>query len=405
MLYKVEEYSDIIGSFKPELQKKYNQIKRLSKDFTENNEAARQMDIALCEVIELGEHSKERESFERLRADFEGLFNSLKDSTGNNSNIDTDLVQSMILKELRLRKIGMQQLDKDVLDMLTKTTMIKWEIPNVKTKATKSSVSILPKLVDSLMLGQNLFLIGGAGTGKTTLAEDIAENILGRKYYTINCSQWTSPIEIIGGQTMEGYKEGKLIRAWNEGAMLILDELPKLDPNTAGLLNDALAKSAQAGKKIENAKGDKFDRHKDFCVVATGNIYPNSEDIAYGANNKQDLSLLDRFTGSVWWINENFQLEQELTVYDFIWKAANQIRQAIKDNKWEAQMSLRWMIGARNVFALEEKRRSEKSTIEGLTLKDFLDSYLSTFTEEQRTIIKDKMDYSSFVATYKSEMK
>ena len=32
--------------------------------------------------------------------------------------------------------------------------------------------------------------------------------------------------------------------AWEKGGCLILDELPKLDPNTAGLLNEALAETA-----------------------------------------------------------------------------------------------------------------------------------------------------------------
>jgi cobaltochelatase CobS len=87
--------------------------------------------------------------------------------------------------------------------------------------------------------------MGKAGTGKTYMAKAIAESIMGQPVYVINCSQWTSPIEIRGGQTIKGYEEGLLIKAWANGGILILDELPKLDPNTAGLLNDALAEAAK----------------------------------------------------------------------------------------------------------------------------------------------------------------
>ena len=110
------------------------------------------------------------------------------------------------------------------------------------------------QMVSDLLDGNNIYLMGKAGTGKTYLAEAIAETILGQPKFMINCSQWTSPIEIRGGQTIEGYQEGILVEAWAKGGVLILDELPKLDPNTAGLLNAALAEASKQPKYDENGK-------------------------------------------------------------------------------------------------------------------------------------------------------
>ena len=104
------------------------------------------------------------------------------------------------------------------------------------------------KIVADLLVGNNVYLVGRAGTGKTYMAKAIAECVLRQEVYMINCSQWTTPIEIRGGQTIKGYTEGTLIKAWANGGMLILDELPKLDPNTAGLLNEALAEAADQPK-------------------------------------------------------------------------------------------------------------------------------------------------------------
>ena len=113
----------------------------------------------------------------------------------------------------------------------------------MNNKGFKDETQNLLKIIDGIVLGNNVMLIGCAGTGKTFLAEKVA-SVIGLDVEVINCNQFTSPIEINGGQTIEGYQEGKLIKAWSTGKLLILDELPKLDPNTTGILNEALAKNS-----------------------------------------------------------------------------------------------------------------------------------------------------------------
>lgn len=130
------------------------------------------------------------------------------------------------------------------------------------------------------------------GTGKTFIAKEIA-NAIGYQVITINCNQFTSPLEIIGGQTIDGYQEGKLIRAWGnlnldinpatqkpyEGALLLIDELPKLDPNTAGIMNDALSTVKDPPRVVNGKMEDKYIYNgrnerialKNFFAVGTGN--------------------------------------------------------------------------------------------------------------------------------------
>ena len=133
------------------------------------------------------------------------------------------------------------------------------------------------------------------------------------KLVTLNCNQFTSPLDIIGGQTIEGYQEGRLITAFGNldlgvnpatgkefsGALLLLDELPKLDPNTAGVLNDGLSKikdpieKSQTGKiippTITNGRGQAISKGKIF-VIATGNSLLNEADADYEANFKQVIT-------------------------------------------------------------------------------------------------------------------
>jgi cobaltochelatase CobS len=228
------------------------------------------------------------------------------------------------------------------------------------------------KIVADMMAQNNVYLYGVAGTGKTVLAENIATYLgegdgsnegSGAGKRTINCSQWTSPTEIRGGQTITGYKQGTMILAWQNGDILILDELPKLDPNTAGILNDVLSKTADlpdtddfgkvlwlepngsirwtyttdgAGNKIYKGgfnpdkalslSGDELNNYinecykkaKRFGIIGTGNTDMKTVNTKFGGNNRQDYSLVDRFSGAYYKITfeytETFELRKTFSV-------------------------------------------------------------------------------------------
>ena len=362
------------------------------------------------------------------------------------------------------------------------------KVQAVKSKPVSTdykAIQYFEKIVDDILLKNNVFLYGGAGTGKTTIANLVAQ-FVGLEVQTINCSQWTSPIEIIGGQTIEGYQEGKLIEAYRRGNMLILDEMPKIDPNTAGLLNEALAK---AGNKLElyeqkeveqilsktfareiadslyklssnetpenfflevekaflktfgierikdldtkqradfyskmdntmpqlfknpliqNSRKERFVKHPSFCVVGAGNTYPNTTATAYGANNKQDLSLLDRFAGSVYRIEKNPKLEKQIVGLVWLWEYWDKLRTVIEEQKYEAQVSLRVMQVSVRVFLNEMDRvkRKDAQADSGKTLKDVFDSFLTSgFTEEQTMKLINSIPYNSEIEKYQYRTK
>jgi MoxR-like ATPase len=300
-------------------------------------------------------------------------------------------------------KISMGDLDAGVQKMLYESSSqvtIKYDLPKPANPIPfkKPEIAAFQQIIDDIIEGNNVMLVGGAGTGKTYLAENlVAKAALGRPHLTINCSQWTSPTEIVGGQTMDGYVEGKLIEAWSNGYVLILDELPKIDPNTAGLLNDALAKTRVKDAVIFNSRRESFTKHDDFAVIATGNIYPDKESMSYGAN-KQDLSLLDRFSGSVHFIEKNPAIERQIVQNDMVWSICDRLRDAITELKYEAQVSLRLMMNCRDAYNLEMARFKDNgkdgvTADQGKTLKSTIDSYLSTLTEVQRKNLHVKVRY------------
>ena len=290
--------------------------------------------------------------------------------------------------------------------------------------------SIEAKIVSDLLDGNNVYLMGKAGTGKTYLAKAIAESVMGQPVFLINCSQWTSPIEIRGGQTIKGYEEGQLIKAWAEGGILILDELPKLDPNTAGLLNDALAETASQpkydanGKVIEktipyivNGRGDKIFKGQDaknpdlkfrFCVIGTGNTDMMNIGNKYGGNQRQDYSLVDRFAGSFYTIEKDVVKEMELT-YPYVFNVCNSMRNFLESKDALQSISLRTMLNFNRTFEQEMLYKMESTFADEIfnnggervapkTIEDSVDSFLNMLEKNLRNDIENDPEFRESIS-------
>lgn len=415
-MYKIKNYSQQIKQMDTETQKRFEMIQRLSRDFSVENKTALAMDELLFEQIQLETPSVPTFEPKPIEKNQPSKPTSITPKSKTNQSIEESFEELFhALKQVKNpsgfssnQKVGFDNLDTELQRLLSsKPQTIRYEIHNEPTKAfSKPDIPSFQNIVDDVMLGNNVFLVGGAGTGKTYMAENLISKLaLGRQSITINCSQWTSPTEIIGGQTMDGYVEGKLIEAWEKGYVLILDELPKIDPNTAGLFNDALAKTKIPNAVVFNSRKESFVKHPNFACIATGNIYPDKESISYGANNKQDLSLLDRFSGSVYFIEKNPKIEKEILQNEMVWSICDAIRTVIEQLKYEAQLSLRFMLNARDSYNLEMQRisgtkKNEITADEGKTFKSAIDSYLSTFTEIQQKNIKENIYYSEYISSY-----
>lgn len=345
------------------------------------------------------------------------------------SGVDSAEVRKLIEEYLNKRKIALDELDKSVLDEIKKNQTVVITIPNYGLEITmdKNDTNIpnIFSIIDDVLAGNNVYLIGEAGGGKTYTAEKVAE-ILNRDFMVMNCSQYTSPVEILGGQTIEGYKDGKLVISWKDGKLLILDEMPKLDPNTAGLFNDALAKASKTRKNAYinsvNPSEPPIPRNDNFGVIATGNVYPNKPNPAgYVGNNQQDLSLLDRFSGSCYFVDFSDYIDQNSSRYDFLYNFLvgnyHEYVKDVRENKTPPQpRGLRTIIEANNMknlalvsyrtimafrvaFEIELVRaiaesKGETVTERGKTVEKTFESYLVAFPEASRETLLRELDMS-----------
>ena len=414
-----------------DIKESYEAIKILSDDFQTEQEDALELDNMIFSWLQKQTEKKPKRPVKKTpkpkeekpstpepkpmptkpgkpgKKNKEDLIKELLEQLGDNQEpVSAEQIEIIVKNILNNRKVCFEDLCEDLVKAISETRNVKVIIPKMETKSFKDETPNLLKIIDDVVLGNNVMLIGGAGTGKTFLAEKVA-SIMGLEVEVINCNQFTSPIEINGGQTIEGYQEGKLIKAWSTGKLLILDELPKLDPNTAGILNEALAKTALPENSerayITNTRGDRFKKKQGFGVIATGNVYPNTESTAYGANNKQDLSLLDRFAGSVYEIEKNPDFEKKVILPNhlFLWAVSDKIRSLVEVNKWEAQVSIRFMeTSLRSYLAEMGAIKEGQEMMDRKTYKSVVDSFLWTFTEVQQVEIKRAVQYSNYFSNY-----
>ena len=284
------------------------------------------------------------------------------------ADLDEDEIRRIVRNEIETDKITLSDLDETVKSLFnaqpTKVTITVKQGSSTKVLSkTLTDVETRPliqKLLSDVLARNNSYLYGGAGTGKTFSANTI-KKILDWNLIVVNCNQFTSALELIGGQTIDGYQEGKVIRAFGnlnedgtpmgKGCVLLLDELPKIDPNTAGILNSVLASVGEyqdgVASTIQNAKGDIIQRGECY-IMATGNSLLNTKDAEYEANFKQDLSLQDRFVGSTYevFVNEKFEWSGILMErWAFIFIYLTKLRQLIRDEGFTAKafVSIRLM--------------------------------------------------------------
>jgi cobaltochelatase CobS len=336
-------------------------------------------------------------------------------------------VETMIKEELIKAKFGFENLDDTLKKILenqkVQATLTIFSGSNQYTANVTISKEFLMRPLTQLILSDFValncvYLYGGAGTGKTFIAGEIAQ-LLGYKKIEINCSQFTSELEIKGGQTITGYQQGKLIEAWSNymdgqdfsGAVLLLDELPKIDPNTAGLFNSALAKIKESGERslISDGKGKNWEK-KNILIIGTGNTKLNETSDEYEANFKQDLSLQDRFAGSTYQIFVYYETEVTTVMrgFLFIWDYLVRLREKIIDMRQTSRafVSIRLMMAVRDTYrvfrAYDTMSPISAATGEPLisspkSINQAMESFFSLFPDNISQQLKEDTKYDDFL--------
>ena len=156
------------------------------------------------------------------------------------------------------------------------------------TKVDGDTHRLLPDLLLTLGAGCHVFLVGPAGTGKSTMAEQAAQ-ALSLEFYALSVGPTTPTSKMFGYLDAGGrYHRTPLRQAYEHGGLMLLDELDNGHPGLLAELNQALSLDVCA------FPDGMIRRHDRFRLVATGNTYGLGGDRQYVGRQALDAATLDR---------------------------------------------------------------------------------------------------------------
>lgn len=162
-------------------------------------------------------------------------------------------------------------------------------IPDRPTVNSTGEHECFTMLVHLMALRQHVWLVGPAGSGKTTACEHAAE-ALGLPFSAISVGEQTSVYQLMGHRTPDGDYVRSLFReAYENGGVFCVDEVDAGNANVLTCLNSALANGACA------FPDGMVKRHPDFVCMAAGNTWGRGANRVYVGRCQIDGATLDRF--------------------------------------------------------------------------------------------------------------
>lgn len=278
----------------------------------------------------------------------------------------TQLASEMIAAALKDAKVG-------------GPSVVEWTVnaePFAKIEGAHHTA--LPRLLKLVAAGfRNFLIVGPAGSGKTTLARDLAK-ALTRAYASISCTSGMSESSLTGraipnlatGDVV--YQSTQFVATYEGGGVFLIDEVDAADPNVMLVINSALANGHMP--LPNRTEAPTAERHDDSIIICAANTWGTGADRQYVGRNQLDAAFLDRFVGATIEVNYDRELESSLVGDANICARVWTIRDKVMDLK------LRRVVGTRFLLSVARLVRAA-----GETLDASLTACTTGWTQDERS--------------------
>ena len=232
---------------------------------------------------------------------------------------------------------------------------------------------------------KNVMLVGEAGTGKTTVAEQVAD-AFDLSFKHLSCSAGMSEAHLLGRMVFDGsYIESEFVNVYENGGVFLFDEFDAMDGNCAVVINSALANGTMS---VPNRRDNPIaKRHKDCIIIVACNTWATGNGSRlYAGRNRLDGATLDRFCTSKIYFTYDKKLERYLGNDTALCEALWMLRARVKDYKLDERIiSTRLFVNGN--IALQN----------GIDIESFLKTVTVDWTREE----KGKVDLAGIIRTAK----
>lgn len=211
-------------------------------------------------------------------------------------------------------------------------------------------------LIETLKATGLAYLVGPAGTGKSTLAMDACVELFGvpkddfkfnEHFAQISFSPDTTSGEMVGRCDINGvFHRSEVVRVFAEGGLILFDEIDNADASMLVKLNTAIANGTFATPE------GLVRRNKNTVIVCTANTYGTGPDAMYVGRTRLDAATLDRFVCSTIEVDYDVKLEKKLANYlpaekrQWLDNFVKTVRKEIKEKHFRRLCSTRFVINA-----------------------------------------------------------
>lgn len=168
--------------------------------------------------------------------------------------------------------------------------------------------------LDILTSQGKLFLKGEAGTGKTYLAEQLAD-AMSLEFDSLSLTAGISEGYLIGRTNIQGdFISTRFIELYENGGVFLLDEVDAADSNTLLILNKAISSNSMpVPMRTDNPVAK---RHENFFIICASNTWGNGAEMDYAGREVLDEAFLNRFSVAKLELDWDVSLERELLKTD-----------------------------------------------------------------------------------------